>query len=389
MKKILLFLILPLFLFSKDIYFEGGKMSLEDLAISVSIETKQDIILHESLKNKIVYLRVGKTISDLKLLDYFKYLLEANGLSLNRKNGFYIVTPVTDLVYYSYRFKNRKASDFKTHIDSLKELCSLGNDVLFCNATPKDIKRIMKMVKSYDIPIPRNPYEYKTIKIDMNIIESSYNDLLDLKNELSLGIKTNNFHVDSSASDSLFLSLSAFLNGASVLDTLSLNYIFNYLESNGISNIMNKPNILVTNGFTTSITTGGTQRVISSTTKNDDLSADTTNYEDFVSGLQLSVKADIISDTKFKLEITLNNENVIGGTVQLPITSKQSYQTVITLDKNETVVLGGVIYEKNSTENSKVPFLGDIPILGFPFNSKNEVKEKRVLTIALTVKDYK
>jgi len=386
--RYIILLILPLFLFSKDIYFEGGKINLEDLAITVSLETGEDIVLHQSLKDRVVFMRVSKIISTKKLFLYFSNLLEANGLALNKKEGFYIVSPVTDLKYYSYRFNHRNTKDFEVHIDNYKEVCTIGSKMLYCNATPKAVDILKKMVKAYDIPLPLDIYKNKTVDIKVTILESGYNDLLTLKNELALKATSKPLHVDSSAIDGLSLALDMFLNGTSIANTLSLSYFFEYLEQNDISKVINEPRVLVTNKHKTSITTGGTTRVISSKTQNDDLSAETTSYEQFDIGLQISIEAEIINDTKCKLTIMLNNENVIGGTSELPVTSKQSYETTLTIDKNQTIIIGGVIYERDTKSLSKIPILGDIPILGIPFKNEENIKEKKVLTIALTIKDF-
>jgi hypothetical protein len=374
------------FLFSKSIYFEGGKMSLQDLALTVSLETNKDIVISENLKNKIVFLRVGKVISTNKLFNYFKALIDANGLSLNYKKGFWIVAPFTDLKYFSYRFKYRNALDFKPYVKNYKNSCSLGKNLLFCNLIPKKYKIVSKMVKAFDIPIPKDPFKNKTLDIHIKVLESNYSDLLDLQNKLTFKTDTNNIGIDSSLSKTFLLGLNLFLGRSSVVSSASFGLLFNYLQKNGFSTVVNEPNILVTNNSKTTINTGGSQRVISSISKTKDLSAQTTQYENFVSGLQLSISSKILSLNKIKLSISLNNENVIGGTPELPITSKQTYNTVITLDSNQTIVLGGVIYEKTSNVKSKVPFLGDIPLLGIPFRNVTKNKEKKVLTITINAK---
>lgn len=386
MKKLLL-LILPLFLFAKDIYFEGGKMSLEDLTNTVSIETGASIILYQSLQNKVVYLKVSKIVDSKKLLEYYKYLLDGNGLALNKKDDFYTVTPVTDLDYYEYKFKFKKTEDFKVHLSSFKDSCTLSTDLIFCYAVPEDIARIKKMVVAYDTKLSTNPYLYKNVKVDLSILESNYNDLLELKSSLALSSTSHNTSSTLGANNALNLALGFFLGGSSVLDTHSLTYAFDFLQSKGISVVSNNPNLMITNGYESSIITGGTQRVIASETKTDDLSATTKTYQELTTGLQLKVKADILDDEKVMLTLTLSNDDVVGGTSELPITSKQSYVTTMVVKKDETLVLGGVIYNKNSKTNYKVPFLGDIPLIGIPFNGKSEDESKKVLTIALHVKD--
>ncbi|MDX1809708.1 MAG: hypothetical protein R3331_09230 [Sulfurospirillaceae bacterium] len=386
---IFLLCFLSVFVSAKDIYFQGGKMSLDELATTVSIETKKDIIISQSLKDKIVILRVNKIIPTSKLFSYFKALIQANGFALNKDHNFYIVSLVTDLVYYSHRFKYRNAVDFTVFAKKFKESCSLGKNLLVCDLLPKDYKIVSKMVASFDIPKPINPFLNKTVQIDMKILESNYDDLLTLQSSLTSSVQNSNVQNTLTLNNSLNFALNLFLHGATVANTASLNYVFDYLQKHGFSTVTNEPNIIVTNGYTTSIVTGGNQRVIASQTKSSDLTATTTTYTDFTSGLQLRVKATILDANSTKLDISFQNNDVVGGTAELPISSTQSYQTSIVVKTNQTIVLGGVLYNKISKQKYKVPFLGDIPIIGLPFNGVSNEKTKKVLTIFLTLKAFK
>lgn len=364
-------------------------MSLEDLTNTVSIETGANIILYESLKEKIVYLRVSKVIESKKLLEYYKYLLDANGLSFNKKNGFYTVTPVTDLNYFEYKFKNQKTEDFKSHIENFKNSCSLSSNLLFCYAVPETIERIKKMVKIFDTPKKINPYLHNNIEVDLTILESNYNDVLELKSSLALSSSSHTVSSSLNSNNALSLALGFLFGGSSVTDFSSLSYAFDLLQQKGISTVSNNPNLIITNGFESSIITGGTQRVISTETTNDDLSASTKTYEELTTGLQLTVKAEILDDEKILLTLSLLNDDVVGGTNELPITSKQSYKTTMVVKKDEALILGGVIYDKTSLTRYKVPFLGDIPFIGVPFNGKSEDETRKILAIALHIKDFK
>jgi type II secretory pathway component GspD/PulD (secretin) len=362
---------------------------LRNLAIFISQECNKNILISKDVKNLSSDYFFKKEVSCDVLFDSFLKLVESKNLYLNKENGFYIITNEPNLHFFKYSFKNKTSKSFNPLLGRYKKFCSLDDVFLFCNAPLDIIDKIKLMLSFYDVPLPIDPYKNKTVDISLKIIESSYNDLLTLKNELSLKGVSNPLNLSSSAKDSLSLSLDMFLNGASVVDTLSLSYFFEYLQTHDISKVINEPRILVTNSHETTITSGGTTRVINSTTKNDDLSATTTTYSQLDIGLQITVKAKIINKNKCSLTISLNNENVTGGTAELPITSKQFYSTTLTIDKDETIIIGGVLYEKNTHVTSKIPFLGDIPIFGIPFKSENTLKEKKVLTIALTVKDYK
>ena len=63
---------------------------------------------------------------------------------------------------------------------------------------------------------------------------------------------------------------------------------------------------------------------------------------------------------------------------------KRSIKTFITLKDKETAVLGGLIREINSTTNSKIPILGDLPIIGWLFKNSNTDRKKSNLIVFIT-----
>ncbi len=75
-----------------------------------------------------------------------------------------------------------------------------------------------------------------------------------------------------------------------------------------------------------------------------------------------------------------------GSYYQMPIFLRRELSTKITLYDGETIVLGGVAYDKNTVVNDKVPILGDLPLIGRFFQSKYTNSEKRNLLVFLTCK---
>lgn len=67
-----------------------------------------------------------------------------------------------------------------------------------------------------------------------------------------------------------------------------------------------------------------------------------------------------------------------------PTTTKQKIKTVILAKDRQTVVIGGLISKKTTTSVAKVPFLGDIPLLGALFRVNKKEKERRNLLVFLT-----
>jgi general secretion pathway protein D len=67
-----------------------------------------------------------------------------------------------------------------------------------------------------------------------------------------------------------------------------------------------------------------------------------------------------------------------------PSTTKRSTKTTVTVKDGQTVVIGGLMQEKKEETVNKVPLLGDIPILGWLFKSKNVTDDKTNLLVFLT-----
>jgi general secretion pathway protein D len=69
--------------------------------------------------------------------------------------------------------------------------------------------------------------------------------------------------------------------------------------------------------------------------------------------------------------------------------AKRSIKTVINVNNGDTAILGGLMREQEIESVSKVPLLGDIPILGWLFKSRTMVKDKTNMVVFLTPKIIK
>ena len=76
--------------------------------------------------------------------------------------------------------------------------------------------------------------------------------------------------------------------------------------------------------------------------------------------------------------------SLFSSPVFAPNINKRSANTVVVTPDGQTVVIGGLIANQNSSSDSKVPFLGDIPLLGQLFRSSSKNNAKQELLIFLT-----
>lgn len=103
-------------------------------------------------------------------------------------------------------------------------------------------------------------------------------------------------------------------------------------------------------------------------------------------GISLKVRPQINEGDNIKMEIEqevsdVSNTAVTGATDIT--TNKRSIKTTVLVEDGQTLVLGGLIDDKISDTRDKVPFLGDIPLLGSLFRYRTGSKSKRNLMVFL------
>ena len=88
---------------------------------------------------------------------------------------------------------------------------------------------------------------------------------------------------------------------------------------------------------------------------------------------------------KISLEVTnIDRASTLTTSSTLPVTQKRTVDTTVIVKDNQTVVIGGLIDESAVTNQSGVPLLSDVPVLGYLFRKKSETNTKTNLYIFLT-----
>ncbi len=98
-------------------------------------------------------------------------------------------------------------------------------------------------------------------------------------------------------------------------------------------------------------------------------------------GIKLKVTPQINEGNAVRLTIEQEVSSRAGAIEGDLIIAKRQIKTTVMADDGATVVLGGLIDEDVQQSESKVPLLGDIPVLGHLFRSTNSSKKKRNLMV--------
>jgi type IV pilus assembly protein PilQ len=102
--------------------------------------------------------------------------------------------------------------------------------------------------------------------------------------------------------------------------------------------------------------------------------------------LSLDVTPNITPDDRVFLDLQVNQDTVGEVFFGIPSIDTREVQTQVLVDDGQTVVLGGIYETDSSEETDKVPFFGDIPLVGRLFRTDSVVDDKSELLIFVTPK---
>jgi general secretion pathway protein D len=160
------------------------------------------------------------------------------------------------------------------------------------------------------------------------------------------------------------------------------------LKQNGAAQILSKPSILSTNNKESSIYVGRTQSILTQAQQSTQgASSVINNYSREDIGITLKVKPRLSKNNKVSLEIETTIEDILPGSgtsADRPTTTKRSVKTNAIINHAETIILGGLIKSADGNSVTKVPILGDIPIIGRLFTSRGDSNSKVNVVIYIT-----
>ena len=109
-------------------------------------------------------------------------------------------------------------------------------------------------------------------------------------------------------------------------------------------------------------------------------------YENQHVNISLDVLPRVNDDKVISMKIDAIVQDIIGyiGDDQRPMISTRSTNTTVRVNNGETLLIGGLIFDTADEMKSKVPVLGDIPLIKNLFNYNNKKKEQRELLIFIT-----
>jgi len=262
------------------------------------------------------------------------------------------------------------------------------NNALIIMAEPQQYRMLSKVIKHLDVM----PLQ---VLIDATIIGVTLTDDLEygvkwlFKNSGPDGLQGGGTLGGSLAGLAAETASSGFTYGL-LRSQSDVRVFFKAIATNDKINVLSAPSLLVLNNQEASIKVGDSVPTRGSETTNTsggDSSLQTSPIVMLDTGVLLTVKPRVNASGMVILEIDQSVDTAINSSgtsnIDSPTILKRQIQTTVAVVDGESIVLGGLIDERHTFGNTGIPFLKDIPYLGWLFGTqtKNVVKNELVVVI--------
>jgi general secretion pathway protein D len=266
-------------------------------------------------------------------------------------------------------------------------------NMLVMRDTPEVIRIAEKLIAANDLEDPE-------VMLDIEVLEVSRSRLQELGVEFPNRIAVNSvITVDTSTAgvggtvgiSKTFtdrpLTLESLLNLNKGRLDVSPNPAVNFRKINGDVNLLSHPRIRVKNNEKAKILVGDKVPIITTTSTANVGVSENVQYVDV--GLKLDVEPRITLDDfvniKIGLEVSsLGDRTVTRNGATVYTIGTRNANTILRLKNGETQILGGLILDDERKNASKLPGLGDVPLLGRLFANQEDSKSKTEIVLAIT-----
>ncbi len=389
--------------------------------------TETNMVISDTVKGNLTL-----RLKDVPWDQAFDIILQSRGLDM-RKNGNVIqvapreeiaakekieltsrqeISELEDLRTESFQISYQKADALAALLSNKDQriLSKRGSAVvdtrtntLFIQDTPDRLEEARKLIKQVDVPI-------RQVMIEARVVEASdkfgkdlgvrlgYNstDAFSVGNSTRLfgniGANTptagpltgttmpaNTPNVNLPVAGAGTFSMLLFNSSVSKLLSVELTA----LETDSKGKVISSPRVVTSDQTEATIATGTEVPYQQAS------SSGATNVAFKSATLSLSVKPQITPDDHVIMDIKVNKDSVGTLYAGVPSIDTNSVTTQVLVENGGTVVIGGVYAQTQTNGESKVPLLGDIPVLGYLFRSRSKVDNKSELLVFITPKIIK
>lgn len=395
---------------------EFREVDIKDVLRQLATQYDLNIVFSESVRG-VVTVHLTKVSIDQAL----DSIITVNGFAYSKKENVYKVTSQEEARREGrqtklFKLNNAEAAKIKETLakvlsgDGSIEADARSNSIVVTDS-PSVLAKIDGMIASLDELTPQVLIEAKLVETSLTSAEKLGIDwqttikATGAKRPITFPFTTQeaskyNPTVDGGTVGESWPTADADEFTFGTLDFTGVQMVFDALKSRSKTHLVANPRIITLNNHNATINVG---KVLSQPTYERNATTgklEVTGWQSYNVGVSLDVTPQISPDGHVKLKLKPEVSSLIGyastrdGVNEGPITSSRSAQTEVQLKDGQTVVIGGLVKEESLTTESKIPFLGDLPLIGWLFKSRqtgstSNPSEKTDLLIFVTVRIIK
>jgi pilus assembly protein CpaC len=169
-----------------------------------------------------------------------------------------------------------------------------------------------------------------------------------------------------------------------IFDNGQVGVLVDALTTNGTGKIIEDASLVTLSGNPAAFLAGG-EFAVPTTVGLGGAAAATTSFRGY--GTSVIATPTVVDNDLFRLQIVaelsnIDSGNAVGG---IPGLNVKRIQTMVEVREGQTLVLGGLYGRQQRAEVTRIPFLGELPIVGhYLFNSKRATEDENELLIVVT-----
>lgn len=274
-------------------------------------------------------------------------------------------------------------------------------NALLVSGTSEDIVSVHEFLNSIDIPTPQVAIDAVIVEYSENLSKdfgikanSNRSDLSDKSYavtpspdfQIEKGSDATEFGTSGSSIRQFLMSTLGMGQTNTLVEKMPPNFFLfiRFLETQQKAKVLAQPSIVTLNGNKATINVNETQYF--KVTTGNPLQGDySIRFQPITFGIKLDITPWISKGGQITAEIAPEVSNSASQSADgYPNVSTRSITTTVRLNNGETIILGGLIKNQETESRSKIPILGDIPLIGVLFRHTSKIRTKSNLVVYIT-----
>jgi type IV pilus assembly protein PilQ len=365
---------------------------------------------------------VTMRLEDVTALQAISIIVKAKGLFMDRIDNVYYIKTATERTAEptetdNYQFSYARAKDISPLVAS--QLASKDppqiderTNTIFFRETRSNIDNIRKMLVQIDKPTRQVMIEARLVEVSADPVQAyginwagtvgsaSAPKTVTYGNPIASGSPvpggnppTSGFALGNPNNNNFFGNLGHLIpNQFAILSVPQFSATLTALNEDADAEFLANPRVVTADNQQAKIEVLRNQPVPQLNFNEQTATAVFGGFQDKLFGNTLIVRPSINKDNYITLSVKPEISNKVndfhfsfnGADVTSPIIDKRSLDSNVLIKSGDTLAIGGLLSDQVSKSRTKVPLLGDIPVLGYAFQSHDNERHKRNLLIFVT-----